>query len=107
MFKKNNKYIMTPIEKKLPQQCPSCQSKLKVKKLSCPTCETEVEGIFDFPALASFNNEEQEFILNFIKTGGSLKEMAKIIDRSYPLVRNYLDEIIEKIKKLEKNKTKI
>ena len=92
------------MEKKLPLQCPSCQSRLKVKKLNCSTCGTEVDGIYDFPILASFSNEEQLFILNFVKTGGSLKEMATIMDRSYPSVRNYLDEIIEKVKQLEKSK---
>lgn len=92
------------MEKKLPQQCPSCQTRLKVKKLHCSSCGTEVDGIYDFPPLASFSNEEQEFILNFIKTSGSLKEMAKIMDRSYPSVRNYIDEIIEKVKQLEKSK---
>ena len=94
------------MEKKLPLQCPSCESKLKVKKLHCSSCETEVDGIYDMPPLASFNIEEQEFILNFIKASGSLKEMATIMDRSYPSVRNYLDAIIEKIKQQEKSKKK-
>ncbi len=92
------------MEKKLPQQCPSCQSRLKVKKLHCSTCGTEVDGIYDFPPLASFSSEEQEFILHFVKTSGSLKEMATIMGISYPSVRNYLDGIIEKVKQLEKSK---
>jgi len=94
------------VEKKLPLQCPSCESKLKVKKLHCSSCETEVDGIYDMPPLASFTMEEQEFILNFIKASGSLKEMASIMDRSYPSVRNHLDGIIEKVKQLEKSKKK-
>jgi len=94
------------MEKKLPLQCPSCESKLKVKKLHCSSCETEVDGIYDMPPLASFTMEEQEFILNFIKASGSLKEMATIMDRSYPSVRNHLDGIIEKVKQLEKSKKK-
>ena len=93
------------LEKRLPQQCPSCQSKLKVKKLFCSSCETEIDGIYDFPTLANFNNEEQGFILNFVKMSGSLKEMAKILDRSYPSVRNYLDDLIEKVNKIEKKHT--
>jgi hypothetical protein len=92
------------MEKKLPLHCPSCQTRLKVKKLQCVGCGTEVEGVFDFPLLVSFSSEEQEFILNFVKTSGSLKDMAKIMDRSYPSVRNYIDEIIAKIKQLEKVK---
>jgi len=89
------------VEKKLPQVCPSCSTHLKVKRLSCPSCGTEVEGLFDFPKLTVFTTEEQEFIINFIKSGGSLKDMATIMNRSYPSVRNYLDGIIEKLNKLE------
>lgn len=47
--------------------------------------------------------EEQEFILEFIKASGSLKEMAGILKVSYPTVRNRLDEIIEKLKQNEAN----
>jgi hypothetical protein len=47
--------------------------------------------------------EEQEFILEFIKASGSLKEMAAILKVSYPTVRNRLDEIIEKLKQNEVN----
>ena len=93
--------------KKLPISCPSCEARLKVKKLYCSECNTEVDGIFDMPTLAGFNSDEQEFIINFIKASGSLKEMASILNRSYPSVRNILDDVIEKIKFLEKSqKTK-
>jgi hypothetical protein len=92
------------MQKKLPLQCPSCQANLKVKKLHCSGCGTEVDGLYDFPLLVSFSREEQDFILNFVKTSGSLKEMAGIMDLSYPTVRNYVDDIIAKIKQLEKAK---
>jgi len=87
---------------KLPCYCPSCQSILKVKSLRCETCETEVTGLYDLPLLARLSTEDQDFILKFIKNSGSLKEMAKSLNLSYPSVRNLLDEIIEKIKKYEK-----
>ncbi|MBA3898635.1 MAG: DUF2089 family protein [Bacteroidetes bacterium] len=84
-------------EKKFPCLCPACDSRLKVKKFHCSNCGTEVDGLFDLPPLASLNTQEQEFILSFIKMSGSLKEMAKIMDKSYPSVRNYLDDLIKKI----------
>ena len=88
---------MSEIKKKLPVDCPACNERLKVKKLHCTNCQTEVEGLFDFPALINLNQEEQHFILDFVRTSGSLKEMAKIMNRSYPSVRNYLDEVIKKL----------
>lgn len=94
----------TVTEKKLPLFCPSCQAKLKVKKLVCASCDTEVEGLYSMPPLASLNNEEQTFVMQFVKSGGSLKDMASFMGLSYPTVRNLLDEIISKLTKLEQQK---
>ena len=86
------------IEKKFPHLCPGCDSKLKVQKFHCDVCGTDIEGLFDLPPLVKLSLQEQEFIISFVKMSGSLKEMAKIMDKSYPSVRNYLDELIEKLK---------
>jgi hypothetical protein len=90
--------------KVLPTKCPACGNQLKVKKLFCQECKTEIEGVFDLPQLAKLSAEDQDFILQFIKSSGSLKEMAKLLKLSYPTVRNRLDEIIEHIKNGEENK---
>jgi len=42
--------------------------------------------------------EDLEFIKKFILTSGSLKEIAKIYEVSYPTVRLKLDRLIDKIK---------
>ena len=84
--------------KNLPTTCPSCSRKLAVKRLYCEKCETEVQGLYSLPALASLSEDDQEFILEFIKASGSLKEMAAILKVSYPTVRNRLDEVISKLK---------
>ncbi len=81
----------------LPCQCPSCQSQLKVKSLACENCGTEVTGLYDLPVLARLSPENQEFILQFVKCSGSLKDMSKHLGLSYPTVRNLLDEIINTI----------
>jgi len=86
--------------KKLSVICPSCESDLKVSSLSCENCKTIISGDFDLPALLRLSQEEQDFILDFILSGGSLKAMAKQMDKSYPTVRNFLDQIIENLKKL-------
>ena len=82
----------------IPTACPSCGGKLSVKRLHCEKCATEVEGLYPLPALASLPRDDQDFILDFIKASGSLKEMAALLKVSYPTVRNRLDEIIEKLK---------
>ena len=48
--------------------------------------------------ILSLEEEDLEFIKNFILNSGSLKEIAKIYNVSYPTVRIRLDRLIEKIK---------
>jgi len=85
--------------KRLPTHCPSCGGALAVKRLQCAECLTEVEGLYDLPGLASLPAEDQDFIVEFVKVSGSLKDMAKLLRVSYPTVRNRLDEIIEKLER--------
>jgi hypothetical protein len=89
------------ISPKLPVTCPSCSNTLKVTQLSCPECSTAVSGGFDLPILARLNEDEQNFILRFFLSSGSLKQMAIEMGNSYPTVRNKLDDLIEKVKALQ------
>jgi hypothetical protein len=84
--------------KALPIECPSCGERLAVQRLLCQGCGTAVEGAYDLPTLCSVSRSDQEFILQFVKSSGSLKEMARLLKVSYPTVRNRLDEIIAKLK---------
>lgn len=90
------------MSKSLPLKCPSCGSKLIVKSMFCPNCETIVSGEYDLPILLNLEPKEQYFVLEFIKCSGSLKIMAQNMKLSYPTVRNILDDIIQKIETLEK-----
>lgn len=90
------------MQKILPHICPSCSATLSVKSLVCGQCSTEVTGIFGLPLLASLTVQEQEFIVAFVKSSGSLKVMAQQLGLSYPTVRNLLDDLIQKIETKEK-----
>ena len=85
----------------LPTTCPACNNRLKVKSLVCEQCDTEIQGQYELPPLASLCPDDQAFILDFMKASGSLKEMAKLLRLSYPTLRNRLDEIIERVKLAE------
>lgn len=91
------------MKKNFPTVCPSCAAILKVQSLHCKECGTTISGEYDVPALLRLKPEELEFVSNFIKCSGSLKQMASDMRLSYPTVRNILDEIIDNIIKLEKN----
>ncbi|MDD5326682.1 MAG: DUF2089 family protein [Phycisphaerae bacterium] len=90
--------------KVLPTTCPSCSNQLNVKSLICESCQTEIQGQYELPLLSRLSFHDQDFIIEFIKASGSLKEMARLLGLSYPTVRNRLDEIIEHIKPAEKSR---
>ncbi|EEM13952.1 MULTISPECIES: DUF2089 family protein [Bacillus] len=48
--------------------------------------------------ISALENEDLEFVKNLVLHSGSLKELAKIYEVSYPTVRLKLDRLIDKIK---------
>lgn len=48
--------------------------------------------------ILSLEEDDLEFVKKFITNSGSLKEIAKVYDVSYPTVRIRLDRLIEKIR---------
>ncbi len=89
------------MQPKLPIQCPSCENSLSVTQLTCGNCATTVAGNYKLPLLLQIPEEEQNFILQFFLSSGSLKEIASQMGNSYPTVRNKLDDIISKINLLK------
>lgn len=83
--------------KRFPVKCPSCERQLRVKRLVCEGCGTEVEGAYPLPVLAALSAEDQAFVCDFVRASGSLKEMAALLKVSYPTVRNRLDEVISRL----------
>lgn len=86
---------------KLPLSCPSCESQLKVSQLRCENCATEISGNYELPLFLKLSREEQDFIMEFFLSSGSIKEMAKQAGNSYPTMRNKMDDMIEKIKMMK------
>lgn len=88
-------------EKKLPKLCPSCDGVLRVQTMHCVACGTKIEGDYRLPSLMRLSEEEQRFVIDFVKCSGSLKEMAQKLGLSYPTVRNRLDEVIALLEREE------
>ncbi len=87
--------------KKIPLNCPSCETPLEVTELSCNECDTRISGKFPLPLLLKLPPDELEFILQFVLTSGSLKKMALEMEKSYPTVRNKLDDVIENLTRIK------
>jgi hypothetical protein len=87
---------------KIITQCPSCKSvRLHVAKIECTDCNTTFEGKFEIPSLLKLPEEDLQFVFDFVKCSGSLKDMAAKQNVSYPTLRNRLNALIEAIEKLE------
>ncbi len=89
------------MKNKLPIHCPSCQNNLAVQGLICENCKTSVAGLYQMPVLLQLSPDQQQFIIDFVKSSGSLKDMASKLGLSYPTVRNMLDAVINDIQKSE------
>ncbi|MGM0167700.1 hypothetical protein IGI39_002684 [Enterococcus sp. AZ135] len=48
--------------------------------------------------ISDFNEEELEFVKNFILTSGSIKDLADIYSISYPTIRKKIDKLIQKVR---------
>lgn len=96
--------MTTEKRKRLPINCPSCGSTLRVRTMHCTECDTTVEGDYQLPALMRLRDEDQLFIHDFVMCSGSLKEMASRMGLSYPTVRNRLDEVIAALQQLASEK---
>jgi hypothetical protein len=73
--------------------CPDCKAPLNVIRLACPTCKLTLDGEFEVSPLGKLNQEDQTFVIAFVRHHGSLKKMESIFGISYPTVKNRLNAI--------------
>jgi len=96
---------------KLPTICPSCNEKLDIINLQCPVCQTEVRGRYPMNIFSGLSNEDEEFLLCFLASRGSLKELQERMSISYPTARLRLNKMLSNLglseeKDLEKEENK-
>jgi len=75
-------------------RCPSCQKRLQVRELYCPTCEISVRGAFEQCEFCSLPEEALAFLRLFVSRRGNLRELERELDLSYPTVRARLDDLL-------------
>lgn len=52
-----------------------------------------VEGTFELPQLARLSAEDQVFVIAFLRSHGSIKEMEQVFGVSYPTIKARLNRI--------------
>jgi hypothetical protein len=67
---------------------------LAITRLNCPSCDTSIEGRFQFSRLERLTPEQLGFVVLFVRCEGKLNWVAQELKVSYPTVRSRLDETI-------------
>ena len=62
-----------------------------------------LEGSFELPPLAKLTMEDQVFIIAFVRSHGSIKDMEELFGISYPTVKNRLNLIAKQLEFVEIN----
>ena len=60
-----------------------------------------IEGAFELPPLAQISAEDQVFVVAFLRSHGSIKEMERVFGVSYPTVKNRLNRISDQLEFVE------
>jgi hypothetical protein len=94
--------MMTPDRKDEPQMPPSeWQDLLRiaqgnpilVERVRIPGKQITIEGEFSLPQLAQLTLEDQVFVIAFLRSHGSIKEMEQTFGVSYPTIKARLNRI--------------
>jgi len=73
----------------------------RVERVRLVDSDIAIEGSFDLPPLARLTVEDQVFVIAFVCSDGSIKEMEKVFGISYPTVKNRLNRIAEQLEFVE------
>ena len=72
-----------------------------VQRVRLGDSDTAIEGNFDLPPLAQLSAGDQVFVMVFVRSHGSIKEMERVFGISYPTVKNRLNRISEQFSLVE------
>lgn len=76
-------------------------SPIVVEKVRLVDSGISIEGEFELPPLARLSAEDQIFVMAFVKSDGSIKDMEKIFGISYPTVKARLARIAARFQMVE------
>jgi hypothetical protein len=78
---------------------------LVVERVRLVDRDIAIEGAFELPQLARLSTEDQIFIVAFVRSHGSIKEMEQVFGVSYPTVKARLNRISQSLTFVDNNPT--
>ena len=85
------------MRRQVPAVCPVCGGEYEITRCTCTKCGSELAGHFTGCDFCNLTDDEQYFVLTFLKCRGSIKDMEKELGISYPTVRSRLDAVISRL----------
>ena len=76
---------------------------LVVERVRIPEKEIAVEGAFTLPELARLGLDDQVFVVAFLRSHGSIKEMEQTFGVSYPTIKARLNRIAGQLEFVDTN----
>ena len=80
-----------------PLNCPVCNERLALTRLTCPACDTELSGGFASCEFCVLSNEDREVLRVFLASRGNMKDLERHLGVSYPTARARFDALLAKI----------
>lgn len=74
-----------------------------VERVRLADKDIAIEGGFELPQLARLDMEDQVFIVAFVRSHGSIKEMERIFGVSYPTIKSRLNRLSGSLEFVETN----
>lgn len=78
-------------------------SPLVIERVKVPEKGITVEGQFSLPELARLTLEDQVFVVAFIRSHGTIKEMEQTFGVSYPTIKARLNRISSQLEYIDTN----
>src|SRR5215471_15056716 len=79
--------------------------RILVERVRLVDKDIAIEGSFELPQLARLSADDQIFIIAFVRSHGSIKEMERIFGVSYPTIKSRLTRIADSLEFVETNPT--
>ncbi len=76
---------------------------LVIERLRIPEKKISVEGEFTLPELARLTLEDQVFVVAFLRSHGTIKEMEQTFGVSYPTIKARLNRISSQLEFVDTN----
>jgi hypothetical protein len=84
-------------ERRPPRDCPVCGEELRLTRLSCRSCGTEISGDFEACEFCALGAEERRTLRVFLASRGNLRDLQQHLGVSYPTARARFDDLLQKL----------